>query len=217
MLNNDYFELLNSGLNVLQIGTRKEQEDVLNRIWEICSPIERNEVYNEIQKFLPARNNFITYDTSVLLDEDIKLNLNFYCNKLWQKLQKEQGTNSFISFGAINYIYANNVHLRTDILYEKNGETLNISKLLDAINYGLSIANIIFEASTEEFEIYITVLKGLNKIFNNDRPENPLKDLSYALDVFYKIQNYFETNPEKKRENKIEALSVSLFIDFLTR
>ena len=155
MLNNDYFELLNSGLNVLQIGTRKDQEDILNRIWEICSPIERNEVYNEIQKFLPARNNFITYDTSVLLDEDIKLNLNFYCNKLWQKLQKDQGTNSFISFGAINYIYANNIHLRTDILYEKNGETLNISKLLDAINYGLSIANIIFEASTEEFEIYM--------------------------------------------------------------
>lgn len=217
MLNKDYFELLNYGLNALQSGTRKEQEYALNSIWEICSPIERNEVYNEIQKNLPTRNNFITYDTSILSDEDLKLNLNFYSNKLWQKLQKEQGTNSFISFDAINYIYANNIHLQTDILYEKNGETLNISKLLDAINYGLSIANIIFEADTEEYEIYITVLKGLNRIFNNDRPKNPLKDLSYALDIFYKIQHYFETNPEKKRENKIEALSVSLFIDFLTR
>ena len=216
MLNKDYFELLNYGLNALQSGTRKEQEYALNSIWEICSPIERNEVYNEIQKNLPTRNNFITYDTSILSDEDLKLNLNFYSNKLWQKLQKEQGTNSFISFDAINYIYANNIHLQTDILYEKNGETLNISKLLDAINYGLSIANIIFEAGTEEYEIYITVLKGLNRIFNNDRPKNPLKDLSYALDIFYKIQHYFETNPEKKRENKIEALSVSLFIDFLT-
>ena len=78
------------------------------------------------------------------------------------------------------------------------------------------MANIIFDIDTEKYENYITVLKGLDKILNNDKPANPLKDLAYVLDVFYKIQNHFETNPDKKRENKIEALAVSLFIKFLT-
>lgn len=105
----------------------------------------------------------------------------------------------------------------TDILYQNNSDTLDVSKLLDAIGYGLSIAGLIFNVDTEEYESYITVLKGLERFFNNDKPQNPLKDLSYALEVFYKIQNYFETNPEKKREKKIESLVVSLFIEFLTK
>jgi len=89
--------------------------------------------------------------------------------------------------------------------------------ILNAIKYGLSIANIIFDADTEEYENYITVLESLDKIFNNNKPQNSLKDLGYALDVFYKIQNHFENNTEKKREKKIEVLAVNLFIEFLTK
>jgi len=134
-----------------------------------------------------------------------------------QKIQKEQGNKYAVSFNAINSLYSKNITSKTAILYQSNGEILNVSKLLDAIVYGLGIAGLIFNIDTEEYENYITVLKGLNRIFNNDKPQNPLKDLSYALEVFYKIQNYFETNQEKKREKKIESLTVSLFIEFLTK
>jgi hypothetical protein len=89
--------------------------------------------------------------------------------------------------------------------------------LLDAIGYGLSIASLIFNINTEKYENYITVLKGIERIFTNDKPQNPLKDLSYALEVFFKIQNFFETNLEKKRERKLEALAVNLFIEFLMK
>jgi len=89
--------------------------------------------------------------------------------------------------------------------------------ILNTIKYGLSIANIIFDADTEEYENYITVLEGLDKIFNNNKPQNPLKDLGYTLDVFYKMQNHFENNPEEKREKKAEAFAVNLFIEFLAQ
>lgn len=214
---NQYYELLNNGLRALNFGSRKEQERGLNEIWEICTLEERNEVYNEIQKTQIYPNNFITYDTRMLSDDDVRLNLSFYCNKLLQRLQKEQGNNYIASFNAINFLYSKNIYFKSDILYQNSGGTLDISKLLDTIEYGLKIAGLIFNVNTEEYENYITVLKGLERIFNNDKPQNPLKDLSYALEVFYKIQNYFEINPDKKREKKIESLAVSLFIEFLTQ
>lgn len=217
MYNQYYYELLNNGLRALNFGSRKEQEHRLNEIWGRCTSEERNEVYNEIQKTQIYPNNFITYDTKMLSDDDIRLNLRFYCNKLLQKIQEEQGNKHTVSFNAINFLFPNSIYLGTDILYQNNSDTLDVSKLLDAIGYGLSIAGLIFNVDTEEYESYITVLKGLERFFNNDKPQNPLKDLSYALEVFYKIQNYFETNPEKKREKKIESLVVSLFIEFLTK
>lgn len=217
MYNQYYYELLNNGLKSLNFGSRKEQEHRLNEIWERCTPEERNEVYNEIQKTRIYPNNFVTYDTRMLSDDDIRLNLKFYCNKLLQKIQEEQGNKYTVSFNAINSLCSNSIYFGTDILYQNNGGILDVSKLLDAIGYGLSIASLIFNVNTEEYENYITVLKGLERIFNNDKPKNPLKDLSYALEVFYKIQNYIETNPEKKREKKIESLAVNLFIEFLTK
>lgn len=217
MADKDYYGLLNEGLRTLNFGSRVEQEYKLNEIWRICTPNERDEVYNEIQKTCIYPNNSITYDTRMLSDDDIRLNLRFYCNKLLQKIQKEQGNKYAVSFNAINSLYSKNITSKTAILYQSNGEILNVSNLLDAIGYGLGIAGLIFNIDTEEYENYITVLKGLNRIFNNDKPQNPLKNLSYALEVFYKIQNYFETNPEKKREKKIESLTVSLFIEFLTK
>lgn len=217
MYNQYYYELLNNGLKALNFGSRKEQEQRLNEIWKKCTPKERNEVYNKIQKTRIYPNNFITYDTRMLSDDDIGLNLKFYCNKLLQKIQEEQGNKHTVSFNAINSLCSNSIYFATDILYQNNGDILDVSKLLDAIGYGLSIAGLIFNVNTEEYENYITVLKGLERIFNNAKPQNPLKDLSYALEVFYKIQNYFETNPEKKRERKIESLAVSLFIEFLTK
>lgn len=217
MYNQYYYELLNNGLKSLNFGSRKEQEHRLNEIWERCTPEERNEVYNEIQKTRIYPNNFVTYDTGMLSDDDIRLNLKFYCNKLLQKIQEEQGNKYTVSFNAINSLCSNSIYFGTDILYQNNGGILDVSKLLDAIGYGLSIASLIFNVNTEEYENYITVLKGLERIFNNDKPKNPLKDLSYALEVFYKIQNYIETNPEKKREKKIESLAVNLFIEFLTK
>jgi len=216
-----YYELLNNGLKALNFGSRIEQEYRLNEIWKICTTKERNEVYNEVysevQKTWLYPNNSVTYDTKILSDNDIRLNLRFYCNKLLQKIQKEQGNKYAVSFNTINSLCSNSFYLGTDVLYRRNEEALNVSMLLDTIEYGLSIAGLIFNINTEEYENYITVLKGLNRIFNNNKPQNPLKDLSYALEVFYKIQNYFETNPEKKREKKIESLAVSLFIEFLTK
>ena len=152
-----------------------------------------------------------------LSTQEINQNLQAFCETLWNKIQKEQGHNYTVSFNAINFLYSNSIDSGTYILYQNNSGTLDVSKLLDTIGYGLSIAGLIFNVNTEEYENYITVLKVLERIFNNDKPQNPLKELSYALEVFYKIQNYFEANPDKKREKKIESLSVSLFIEFLTK
>lgn len=108
------------------------------------------------------------------------------------------------------------IYFKSDVIYQNNGYTLDISKLLDAIGYGLNIANILFDAQTEECENYIIVLKGLDRIFNNKVTQNPLKDLSYALEVFCKMQKFLEIDSNKTKENKIIAISVNLFIEFLS-
>lgn len=214
MLNNDCYALLNNGLYALRQNNNEYKKYVLLEIKNICN----------IQDYEYARNKMCTdYNLqgtthiNNLSTQEINQNLQAFCETLWNKIQKEQGHNYTISFNAINFLCSNSIYFGTDILYQNNSGTLDVSKLLDAIGYGLSIAGLIFNINTEEYENYITVLKGLERIFNNDKPQNPLKDLSYVLEVFYKIQNYFETNPEKKQEKKIESLAVSLFIEFLTK
>jgi hypothetical protein len=162
-------------------------------------------------------NLYGTTHINNLSNQETDQNLQAFCDALWNKIQREQGNKHLISFNAINFLCSNSIYLGTDILYQNNSYILNVSMLLDAIGYGLSIASLIFNINTEKYENYITVLKGIERIFTNDKPQNPLKDLSYALEVFFKIQNFFETNLEKKRERKLEALAVNLFIEFLMK
>jgi len=113
----NYYELLDYGIKALNFGPRQEQEYILNEIWEICTPLERNEVYSEIRKLSLSNNNFVTYDTSILTNPEITLNLRFYCNKLWQKIQKEQTKIQFPSFTAINFLYSNDFYQTQEPFY----------------------------------------------------------------------------------------------------
>lgn len=214
MLNKDYYELLNNGLCALRQNNNEYKKYILIEIKTICNVQDHEYAQNKMRTDYHLQG---TTHINNLSTQEINQNLQAFCETLWNKIQKEQGHNYTVSFNAINFLYSNSIDSGTYILYQNNSGTLDVSKLLDTIGYGLSIAGLIFNVNTEEYENYITVLKVLERIFNNDKPQNPLKDLSYALEVFYKIQNYFETNPEKKREKKIESLSVSLFIEFLTK
>lgn len=206
-----YYNLLNKGLYALAYESNQNKKAVLLEIKSFCSQIDYEYATNKMRSDYNLQG---TTHIDNLLPHEINQNLQAFCEALWQKIQNQN--NYAVSFNAINSLYSRNIYFKTDILYQTNEQALNVSDLLDAIGYGLAMANIIFDIDTEKYENYITVLKGLDKILNNNKPANPLKDLDYVLDVFYKIQNHFETNPDKKRENKIEALAVSLFIKFLT-
>lgn len=206
-----YYNLLNKGLYALTYESNQNKKAVLLEIKSFCSQTDYEYATNKMRSDYDLQG---TTHIDNLLPHEINQNLQAFCEALWQKIQNQN--NYAVSFNAINSLYSRNIYFKTDILYQTNEQALNVSDLLDAIGYGLAMANIIFDIDTEKYENYITVLKGLDKILNNDKPANPLKDLDYVLDVFYKIQNHFETNPDKKRENKIEALAVSLFIKFLT-
>lgn len=205
------YNLLNKGLYALTHESNQNKKVVLLEIKSFCSQVDYEYATNKMRSDYNLQG---TTHIDNLLPHEINQNLQAFCEALWQKIQNQN--NYVVSFNAINSLYSRNIYFKTDILYQINEQVLNVSDLLDAIGYGLTMANIIFDINTDEYENYITILKGLDRIFNNDKPINPLKDLDYALEVFYKIQNYFETNPDKKRENKIEALAVSLFIKFLT-
>ncbi len=211
--NKDYYELLNRGLNTLQ-NSRNQMElaYIVDEIKKECNEIEKYEADKKIKSHLVVPLSLPLDQISV---RELKVNLKYYCETLWEKIKNEQQNMKFPSYNTINVLLSKNFYSKTDVIYQNNGYILDVSKLLDTIEYGLNIANILFGAETEECENYITILKGLNRIFNNDTLENPLKDLSYSLEVFCKIQNYFETNPVQKRENKILSISVNLFIEFL--
>lgn len=213
--NKDYYELLNRGLNALQ--NDNNQMELANIVDEIKNECNENEQIKTDEKIMSHLIFPKYYLTKQIPAECLKINLKYYCETLWEKIKVEQQNIQFPSYNAINMLLTKNFYSQTDIIYQNYGHTLDVSKLLDTIGYGLSIANILFDVETEKCENYITVLKGLNRIFNNDSSENPLKDLSYSLEVFYKIQNYFETNPVHKKENKIISLSVNLFIEFLSK
>ena len=206
-----YYNLLNKGLYAITYESNQNKKAVWLEIKRFYSQIDYEYATNKMRSDYDLQG---TTHIDNLLPHEINQNLQAFCEALWQKIQNQN--NYAVSFNAINSLYSRNIYFKTDILYQTNEQALNVSDLLDAIGYGLAMANIIFDIDTEKYENYITVLKGLDKILNNDKPANPLKDLDYVLDVFYKIQNHFETNPDKKRENKIEALAVSLFIKFLT-
>lgn len=214
MPNKDYYELLNKGLYALRQNNDEYKKRILIEIKTICN--NQDHEYARNKMYIDYNLQGTTHIDN-LSTKEINQNLQAFCEVLWNKIQKEQGNKYAVSFNTINSLCSNSFYLGTDVLYRRNEEALNVSMLLDTIEYGLSIAGLIFNINTEEYETYITVLKCLERIFNNNKPQNPLKDLSYALEVFYKIQNYFETNPEKKRERKIESLVVSLFIEFLTK
>lgn len=213
--NKDYYELLNKGLNALQNNNNQmELAYIVDEIKKACNEFEQFETDNKI------RLQF-GYNLSLPLNQisvnALKVNLKYYCETLWGKIKNEKQGMQFPSYNAISMLLSKNSYSKTDIIYQNHSYTLDVSRILDIIGYSLSITSILFDVETEESENCITILKGLNKIFNNDTSENTLKDLSYSLEVFSKIQNYLETNPVQKKENKIISVSVNLFIEFLSK
>ncbi len=209
----NYYELLNSGLNALQNSNNQmELVNILKEIKKECNEIEQFETDKKIKS---QYGYYIYLQLEQIPTNMLKVNLQYYCEALWNKIKNEQQNMQFPSYNAINILLSKNYYSKTDVIYQNYSYTLDVSKLLDTIEYGLNIANILFDVETEECENYITILKGLNRIFNNNTLENPLKDLSYSLEVFCKIQNHFEANPVHKKENEIISMSVNLFIEFL--
>lgn len=209
----NYYELLNSGLNALQNSNNQmELVNILKEIKKECNETEQMETDNKIKSQF---GYYIYFQLEQLPANILKVNLQYYCETLWNKIKNEQQNIQFPSYNAINILLSRNYYYKTDVIYQNYGYVLDVSKLLNTIEYGLNIANIIFDVETEEYENYITILKGLNQIFNNETLKNPLKNLGYSLEVFCKIQNYLETNPIQKKENKIMSIYVKLFTEFL--
>lgn len=215
MENKDLFDLFYRGLSALiNSNNQMNLAYITDEIKRECTIIERIETDNKIKQYL------IKYSIKPLdqISVDmLKINLRYYCETMWIKIQNRHMEMQLPSYNAVIFLFSNNIYSKTDVLYKNNKYKLNVSKLLDVIAYGLSIANIIFDVDTEEYENCVMVLRGLSKLFNNEQPENLLKNMSYMLEVFYKIKNYFETNPKIKKKNKIKALSVCLFIEFLQK
>lgn len=213
--NKDYYDLLNRGLNVIQ--NSNDQQKLVNILKEIKNECNKNEQLKTDNKIKSQFGYFLYLPLEQIPVVCLKANLEYYCETLWEKIKIEQQNMKIPSYKAINMLLSKNFYSETDIIYQNYDYSLNVSTVLDTIEYGLSIANILFDVKTEECENYITILKGINRIFNNENLENPLKDLSYSLEVFGKIQNYLETNPVQKKENQIIAMSVNLFIEFLSK
>lgn len=210
-----YYELLSSALNTLQYSDNKQLLiQLLDKIKSACTFEERYKTDNKIGENL-NNASWVSYD--LMSVNELKLNLKYYCETLWQKIQSLETDLKLPSYNAMNTLISGRNYLNTDVIYQNNFQSLNVSNLLNIIDYGLSIANIIFDADTEQCEKYVTALKTLDNIFNNSKPINSLNKLKYALDTFYKIQSYIEEDPDRKKENKIKAITISLIIEFLIK
>lgn len=210
-----YYELLNSALNTLQYGDNKQL--LIQLLYKIKSACTFEERYNTDNKIGENFNHafYASYDCMPV--NALKLNLKYYCETLWQKIELLEVDLKLPSYNAINTLISDRNYLNTDVIYQNNLQSLNVSNLLNVIDYGLSFANIIFDADTEQCEKYVTALKTLDNIFNNSKPLNPLNKLKYILETFYKIQSYIEEDHDRKKENKIKAITISLIIEFLIK
>lgn len=210
-----YYELLNRALNILQYGGDKQSLiQLLDEIKSVCTLEEKHITDNKIGENFNCAF-YASYDC--LPVNILKLNLKYYCETLWQKIQSLESNLKLPSYNAINMLISDRNYLNTDVIYQNNLQSLNVSNLLNVIDYGLSFANIIFDADTEQCEKYVTALKTLDNIFNNSKPLNSLNKLKYILETFYKIQSYIEEDHDRKKENKIKAVTISLIIEFLIK
>lgn len=106
----------------------------------------------------------------------------------------------------------------TFVLGVRNGKTVTVADMLNAIVYAIRFIKANFDVDQEKYAETLKFLKARKDFFENKQPKESKKEtLHFVVDVFHEMEDMHAVNDDQKKVNEEIALALDLLIDIHTK